>query len=268
MSEVNSGLPGVGGVPWGSHFCQLYEGRDDLVEVLVPFFKAGIEADERCLWITAEPFGVDDATAALKSAVADLDGRLARKQIEIIDHRAWYQGGRSVDDVVDAWLGHEADALARGYRGLRLAGNTSWIDPSNAQAFAAYEAAANAHFAPRRIVALCSYCLARRAAVDFVDAVSNHHFAIRRRDQRWERIDGAAVVSATGSLRPVEPVRREDSAETPPKTPPKTLGDVLYAASKAVVPEAEWRRSCTRSPRAINSPCRRSTSARIAPSSR
>src|SRR5258706_1045409 len=91
MSEVNSGLPGVGGVPWGSHFCQLYEGRDDLVEVLVPFFKAGIEADGRCLWITAEPLAVDDATAALKSAVADLDGRLARKQIEIIDHRAWYQ---------------------------------------------------------------------------------------------------------------------------------------------------------------------------------
>src|SRR5215212_8285693 len=71
--QVNSGIEAVGTVPWGSHFCQFYETADDLADTLVPFFKAGLDNGERCMWVTARPLRAADAVDALRSAVPDLD---------------------------------------------------------------------------------------------------------------------------------------------------------------------------------------------------
>jgi hypothetical protein len=53
----NSGIDLVGYVPWGTHFCQFYETQEDLVSILVPYFAAGLEGNEYCIWVTAEPLG-------------------------------------------------------------------------------------------------------------------------------------------------------------------------------------------------------------------
>jgi MEDS: MEthanogen/methylotroph, DcmR Sensory domain len=47
----DTGLEAVGEVPWGTHFCIFYETKKDLLEIVVPFFKAGLQANEFCLWI-------------------------------------------------------------------------------------------------------------------------------------------------------------------------------------------------------------------------
>jgi hypothetical protein len=56
MTRTPSGIRAVGDLPWGTHFCQFYEDRNDLADALVPFFKAGLENNEKCLWVTSEPF--------------------------------------------------------------------------------------------------------------------------------------------------------------------------------------------------------------------
>jgi hypothetical protein len=42
-----SALSVVGDVTWGSHFCQFYETKEDLLDILVPYFRAGLE---KSLW--------------------------------------------------------------------------------------------------------------------------------------------------------------------------------------------------------------------------
>ena len=42
-------------VAWGAHFCFFYETRDDLVDTVISYCKSGLERDEYCLWIVAEP---------------------------------------------------------------------------------------------------------------------------------------------------------------------------------------------------------------------
>ena len=37
----------IGDVPWGTHLCQFYHTKEDLIEILVPYFKAGLENNER-----------------------------------------------------------------------------------------------------------------------------------------------------------------------------------------------------------------------------
>jgi len=85
-----TGLQTLGELPWGSHVCQFFSNGADLRDTLVPYFKAGLENNERCLLVAMEPFTADDARSALRAAVGDFDRRERRKQIEIHDVRAWY----------------------------------------------------------------------------------------------------------------------------------------------------------------------------------
>src|SRR5579875_2633903 len=160
MDETRTGLPGIGDVPWGSHFCQFYTTAEELADALVPFFKAGLENNEQCVWVAADPLPVEAARAALSAAVPDLDDRLRRGQIEILHFDEFYlSGGKlDIDIVLGDWIARKERALALGYSGLRLSGNTCWIATREQwRSFADYEAKVNACFHEHRIVAICSY---------------------------------------------------------------------------------------------------------------
>jgi len=51
---VKMGSDFIGHVPWGSHVCQFYRTKEDLTDILVPYFKVGLENNEFCMWITGE----------------------------------------------------------------------------------------------------------------------------------------------------------------------------------------------------------------------
>ena len=77
-------------VPWGTHLCQFYETKDDLLEVLVPYFKEGLAANESCIWITSDPLVCRGGEDRLRAAVPELDHYLTTGQMEIIPHEEWY----------------------------------------------------------------------------------------------------------------------------------------------------------------------------------
>jgi hypothetical protein len=52
-----TGIDVLGDVPWGSHIFQFYQTKKDLIETLVPYFKAGLGGNELCLWVTSKAFG-------------------------------------------------------------------------------------------------------------------------------------------------------------------------------------------------------------------
>ena len=62
-------IEAIGDVPWGTHFCQFYQTKEDLIDILVPYFKAGLEDNEFCMWITAEPLNSVEAHKALQKKV-------------------------------------------------------------------------------------------------------------------------------------------------------------------------------------------------------
>src|SRR5919106_117180 len=79
-----TGLSVVGDIPWGTHFCHFYETQDDLLALLVPYFKAGLEDNEFCLWVISEPLTGGEATRALRQAMPDLERYLTERSIEIV----------------------------------------------------------------------------------------------------------------------------------------------------------------------------------------
>ena len=93
----DTGIEPVGEMPWGTHFCHFYETRDDLLETLLPFFKAGLEANEFCAWVISEPLTEEGVWQALDRAVPGLDRYVSDQSIEVLEARDVYLAGGEID---------------------------------------------------------------------------------------------------------------------------------------------------------------------------
>src|ERR1700754_1520159 len=136
-----SGLQAVPYLQWGCHLTQFFGSGNELRDVLVPYFKAGLENNERCLWVTGQAFTAEQARSALRAAMPDLDKRERNKQIEIANADEWYAKGEKIQphDLVSGLLQREQDALGLGYAGLRTSGNCAWVSNDQWADFLEYE---------------------------------------------------------------------------------------------------------------------------------
>jgi PAS domain S-box-containing protein len=198
----DTGIDLIGPSAWSTHFCQFYETRQDLVDVLVPYFAAGLKSNEYCMWITSPPLDAAGARRALRRAVPDLARYEERGQIEILPHTDWYLIGGAFDAtrVLAGWVERLEQALARGFDGLRLSGNTFWLERSGWRDFQAYEEAVDSVIAQYRMMALCTYSLEKCGAAEIVDVIQNHQFALIKRDGRWQILENTERKRARGAL--------------------------------------------------------------------
>ena len=192
-SARHTGITVIGDVPWGTHFCQFYQDKQDLIDLLVPYFKAGLENNEFCMWVTSEPLASAEAKAALAANVENLERYIADGQLEILHHGDSYtvSGKFESDRALQGLIDRVETATRRGFAGLRMTGNTFWLEKSDWQAFTEYEAAVNAVIGKYRVLALCAYSLSKCGAIEIMDVISNHAFALMKRAGKWERIDSA-----------------------------------------------------------------------------
>jgi PAS domain-containing protein len=155
-----SGLPTAPQLRWGSHLAHFFEAGDELHDLLVPYFKAGLESNERCLWVTGEAFDADRARSALRAAVPDFDRRERAGQVGIVDGDEWYAAGQKIQPVelMNGLLQREQNALGLGYAGLRTNGNCAWVKEHQWADFLDYEALVQKAVRGRRMICLCSYC--------------------------------------------------------------------------------------------------------------
>ncbi|MBN1375169.1 MAG: PAS domain S-box protein [Dehalococcoidia bacterium] len=192
----------VGNVPWGTHFCQFYRTQEDLIETLVPYFKAGLENNEYCMWITSEPLSANDAHHVLEKAMPDYHHYLENGQIEILSHYDWYlkDGYFDSDRVLNGWIMRLSAALQKGFEGLRLSGNTFWLEKKDWNSFVDYEAAVNNSIGQHKIMALCTYSLDKCNAVEIMDVIRNHEFALIKQSGKWEMLENSSIKIAKQAL--------------------------------------------------------------------
>ena len=198
-----TGVDVVGDMPWGTHFCLFYETLADLLETLVSYCKAGLESREFCLWAVAAPLTAEDATHALKRAVPDFDRYLDDKSMEIVLASDWYlQNGRfDFKRVTGGWNDKLASASARGYAGLRVTGDSAWLEKQDWKNFCEYEDSINQSIANQRLTVLCTYPLAAFGADEILDVVRTHQFAVTNRRGTWDVIETAGHKQAKAEIR-------------------------------------------------------------------
>ena len=188
-----TGIDIIGDLAWGTHFCLFYQSKEDLAEILVPYFKAGLESNEYCVWVTSETISKEEAEKALVVAVPDFRRYVKNGQIEIIPHTQWYakHGACDLQSVLDAWLDKLYKAVSMGYDGLRITGDTAWLEKRAWTSFVAYEQEVNKAISRQQMIAVCTYCLDKCGASEVVEVANAHQFAAIQWQGKWAIVQDA-----------------------------------------------------------------------------
>jgi PAS domain S-box-containing protein len=200
-----SGIDVVGNVPWGTHLCHFYQSKDDLIDVLVPYFRTGLENNEFCMWVSCESFTEEEVMAAMREGVSDFDRYVERGQMEIVSHTEWYlkEGVFNLRRVLNAWVDKLNQALSKGYEGIRVTGQV-WFDKGDWKNLIEYEKVVNDIIGKHKMSAVCSYDLDKCGANEILDAVSCHRVALIKRGGKWKRIENAEQKKAKAAQKRTE----------------------------------------------------------------
>jgi signal transduction histidine kinase len=199
----DSGISVVGAIPWGTHFCHFYETSDDLLDILIPFFKTGLERNEFCMWVVSDPLPKERALAALRQEVPDIDSRVAAGRMELLSHEEWYlkDGGFEPQAVIAAWQQRLSNALANGQSGMRANGNESWLTDKDWGNFVSYEHRLNALMQGTPMIVLCTYPLAKCSGGGVFDVARAHEFAIAKRFGSWNVLESPRLKEVERELK-------------------------------------------------------------------
>ncbi len=198
----STGIGVVGDVPWGTHFFLFHETQEDLIDACLPYFRAGLESRELCIWAIAEPLTEEEIRYCLRDAVPGFDEYFESRSIEIVNGREWYMSGDDLDleKVTRGWKHKMERALNGGYAGLRLSADTAWLEKRDWKEFCQYEKEVNDYISDTQMLALCTYPLPGSAAVEILDVMRTHQFALARRNKAWEVVETSELKQAKAEI--------------------------------------------------------------------
>jgi PAS domain S-box-containing protein len=202
-----SGIDVLGDIPWGSHFCVFYETKQDLLDVLVPYFKAGLESNEFNIWVISNPYlaTAEEALDALAKAVPDVRSLVEKGRLEIFSEPDWYLKGDNfkLENLLQALNEKVTSALNRGFSGIRASGDLFWLEQKYWNAFYGYEKHLHDLITGQPAMILCSYPLTKFRGAEILDIIQAHQIAVSRRQGKWELIESPALVQAGGELKKI-----------------------------------------------------------------
>jgi MEDS: MEthanogen/methylotroph, DcmR Sensory domain len=190
MRSSHRGHADLRWLPIGHHVCHFFRTAEDISDVLIPYFKIGLERREACLWVTSDHYNAERASSELRAVLADYDHQVATGQIQIVDEVEWLTrfGAFSTAESVQHWLSRKDQAIAAGQTGLRIGGHFSCLHASMWDQFLAYERVVDQAFKGEPITALCSYGLAKCSGHAVLDVIERHGLGLAKRRGSWKPI--------------------------------------------------------------------------------
>jgi CRP-like cAMP-binding protein/DNA-binding CsgD family transcriptional regulator len=223
----------LGDIAWGSHVCVFYESKEDLLDTVVPYFRAGLESNEFCLWAPSEPVTLEEARMALSRRIPAFDRHLAAGSMEMVPGHEWYlkTGRFDLERIISAWHEKLRDALAKGYDGMRVSGNAFWLNTNYWNDFCDYERALSKSLESRPMMALCTYPIVVSGAAEVLEVARVHHLAVARRNGDWELV---VPVPATAMRQSLTPREREVLWWAAEGKSASQMGELLHITKRTV----------------------------------
>jgi DNA-binding CsgD family transcriptional regulator len=193
-------LPSVlAGVKHGSHLCAFYETKEDLLDLILPFFTGGAKRGDACVWMMPDSVSAEEAALHGRAAVAESGIELyAGRKIYLKDSHF------EREPVVSFWNEKLQRALDAGRSGMSASGDAFWLQPSDWNAFLEYEAYLTKTIVDKPITLLCTYPLSASKSGDIFDVACAHQFAIAKRKKHWEVIKGWGEERAEECVEPLD----------------------------------------------------------------
>jgi DNA-binding CsgD family transcriptional regulator len=176
MNGLSLGIPGVGVVRPGTHFCALYSGPVERDRLLYPFLDEGMRHGDKCLCL------IDDVEPALvrDRAVGQPGAKYSRRSEQLDVERAsdaYLRSGKfRVEDMM-SFLSERVDAATGDdFDLLRAAGEMSWVlpGPPGWEDLFRYESALNQVVEQTHAILICLYDLQKFGADMLVEVLRTH----------------------------------------------------------------------------------------------
>jgi PAS domain S-box-containing protein len=197
-----TGIDIIGVVPWGTHLCLFYEVKSDLLEILVPYFKVGLQNNEFCVWVVSEPLNEGEVIEVMREAMPRFDQYLEKGQIEILPRAEWYfkGGGFNGRVILNGLIARIDQTLAKGYEGVRGAGCV-FSGKEDWKKVVDYEKDLTEVISRYPMLAICNYPIDKCGVSKVIDVATNHRFILLKKDAKWELVESTRLKRAEDALR-------------------------------------------------------------------
>lgn len=181
LSDVGAATS-IRNVEPGWHFCQFYRDDAQLLDLVAPYIAEGLKKDEGCFWVLPASTTAQEACDALARSIPDVGAYLADGRLELGFHPDWYLSGsgrlKSFEEIAAGLLVKQNQALSKGLRFLRAAGDAGWVSGTEeSRDFIDYEMKVNAALGSTKVAAVCTF-RAGVTADELVDIVTAHQHAL------------------------------------------------------------------------------------------
>jgi len=173
MIHTNS----VDSIRVGDHLCSFYQNRQQLWRLAIPFIQKGLENGEKCLYVTGES-SLQEMQSVLRPVqrTGELNGQQGQLLLLTAEEACLQFGVFSPEALIGTLLRTLQEAIAEGYRGLRMAMEMSWALrwASSLAWLAEYESKLNCYFSQHPVITLCLYNQRRFPEEVLLDVLRTH----------------------------------------------------------------------------------------------
>jgi len=186
-----TGIDAIDDISWDTHICLFYKTSEELIDILVPYFRAGLDNNEYCLWITSNTLDKKSAEEVFKKTTSNNSEYLKKEQLEIIPYTEWYfpDGTLDLKKAMSGLAEKLNQALRENYDGLRFATDTSWVEKKDWADFMRYVKGGEDVINDSRLISICSYSLNTCEFIEIADVVSSHQLALIKRGDKWDAVE-------------------------------------------------------------------------------
>jgi len=178
-------------ISWGTHLCYFYEKKEDLLDILIPYFKDGLEENNYCMWITPEELSRSEVINSLKNSIPNFKSYLHSNQIKIVPYQDWYVKDKTLnlDLVLENWIKLLNQALDKGYNGLRVTGDCRWLGKDDLNNFVDYEIQVNSIIGNYQMIAICTYPIYKFNKFQILDIASSYQYVLAKKNKCYRIIE-------------------------------------------------------------------------------
>lgn len=178
------------GVLSGKHICLIYNNQEDLIDLVVPYFNEGLQNNELCMWVISKPLTIKEAKEILSEKIRNFKKYMEKDQLQIINYKNIYlsSGKFNQETTLKCWAEKEKEALQRGFYGLRVCGDTSWVKKDIWEDWIDYEMKIEKQISKLKMTALCTYPFKNVDVTDVTILAEKHRFAFYSKDRKWHII--------------------------------------------------------------------------------
>ena len=143
----------------GRHLYQFYKREEDYLRIILPFFQAGLEKGEACLWLVSQKMGVERMRWAAERAIPHFSSYLISGEFTLYLAEDWYleEGSFSEERAmknVETFIGRTRQL---GFSQVRGAGDAGCVPSQDMPYFQIYEKKVSGLIKTSSTIALCAY---------------------------------------------------------------------------------------------------------------